>query len=189
WQARLDQSLRTLAALRSNAAESSPTEDRPEAQDAARLESDWETDLDASLSRDVPALRRGGTAVGRLGRLSAFAEGEIHGYELPEGQRFLILNAASASLGESIPRWIAAALLLFGSGWLAARVGRSGESRSFLSHRCAAAAAAGICWWLWLHPSFVGWLLIGLSVWFSFRGPWKSVLASSRSSIIHPTRP
>jgi len=34
--------------------------------------------------------------------------------------------------------------------------------------------AIGICWWLWLSPSFVGWVLVALGLLTVFRAPWAA---------------
>jgi len=35
--------------------------------------------------------------------------------------------------------------------------------------------AAGVAWWLWLTPSVLGWAIIAMSLWLSWRSPWRPV--------------
>jgi hypothetical protein len=47
---------------------------------------------------------------------------------------------------------------------------------------------AGLCWWLWLSPSLLGWLLVAVSIWSAFRSGWRqtgqgaSVIVGSNSA-------
>jgi hypothetical protein len=49
----------------------------------------------------------------------------------------------------------------------------------------AVIAALGICWWLWLSPSWVGWLLVALGLVAVFRRPWAA--SREANSTLAPT--
>jgi len=44
----------------------------------------------------------------------------------------------------------------------------------------------GLAWWVWLEPSFLGWLLVAICVILSLSGPWQRTW-ESRSTIRRPT--
>jgi hypothetical protein len=103
----------------------------------------------------------------------------------------LALTYRAAQTGDVLPRWLLAAGLL-GVAVAAAFVAPSGRLPAkvlgLLSHWAsgyphAILAALGLAWWLWLNPSFVGLVIVVLSVYLAIRPTYKSAPPTPPSSI------
>lgn len=104
---------------------------------------------------------------------------------LAESRDTLLLDTRYLPGGGRFWHWLAALSVLAGTIGLAMWVARGPGHAWFVRWCHGWGVALGLFWWLWLSPSPLGWLIIGLTLWSGFRGPWKRRRSGSPSSIIH----
>jgi hypothetical protein len=128
---------------------------------------------------------RPGVSAGAVGTVAVRPAGELWDWatrSVPGLTTFIVQGESSTlnfdrrddATAATLIRVLAAAALLLLAGLLAYGIRRGRLSDWFWRWPRACGVAFGLAWWLWLSPSFLGWVWIALSL-FVFRpAAWKS---------------